>query len=76
MAVNPASLMKMMNMKKKFEKNHPKFMAFIQAVFSRPIEEGTILEITVKRPDQAPVTANIVVNSEDLELINELKTLS
>ena len=46
MAMNPASLMKMMTLKNKFEKNHPKFFAFLGAVFSRPIEEGTIMELT------------------------------
>lgn len=76
MAMNPASLMKMMTLKNKFEKNHPKFLAYLKAVFSRPMEPGTILEVTVTRPGEQPVTANIVVNEEDLELLNELKTLA
>ena len=75
MAMNPASLMKMMTMKAKFEKNHPKFIAFIQAVFSRPIEEGTVIEITVKRPGEDAVTANISVTKDDIEMFNEMKTL-
>ena len=76
MAMNPASLMKMMTMKAKFEKNHPKFIAFIQAVFSRPIEEGTVIEITVKRPGEEAVTANISVTKDDIEMFNEMKTMS
>ena len=76
MAMNPASLMKMMTMKAKFEKNHPKFIAFIQAVFSRPIEEGTVIEITVKRPGEDAVTANISVTKDDIEMFNEMKTMS
>ncbi len=75
MAMNPASLMKMMNMKAKFEKNHPKFIAFLQTVFSRQIEEGTIIEITVKRPGEDAVTANISVTKDDIEMFNEMKTL-
>ena len=75
MAMNPASLMKMMTMKAKFEKNHPKFIAFLQTVFSRQIEEGTIIEITVKRPCEDAVTANISVTKDDIEMFNEMKTL-
>lgn len=75
MAMNPASLMRMMTMKAKFEKNHPKFIAFIQAVFSRPIEEGTVIEITVKRPGEDAVTANISVTKDDIEMFNEMKTM-
>ncbi len=75
MAMNPASLMKMMTMKAKFEKNHPKFIAFLQTVFSRQIEEGTIIEITVKRPGEDAVTANISVTKDDIEMFNEMKTL-
>ena len=76
MAMNPASLMKMMTMKAKFEKSHPKFIAFLQTVFSRQIEEGTIIEITVKRPGEDAVTANISVTKDDIEMFNEMKTMS
>ena len=74
--MNPASLMRMMTMKNKFEKNHPKFVAFLQAVFSRPIEEGTIIELTVKRPGEDPVTTNISVTKDDIDMFNEMKNLT
>ena len=35
--------------KNKFTANHPKFAAFLKAVFSRGIEEGTVIEITVQK---------------------------
>ena len=76
MAMNPASLMKMMNMKNKFEKNHPKFVAFLQTVFSRPLEEGTIIELTVKRPGEDAITTNISVTADDIEMFNEMKNLT
>lgn len=76
MAFNPASMMKMMKMKNEFEANHPKFMAYIRTVFSKPIEEGTVMEITVTRPGEQPMTANIVVKQSDLELIEQLKNLT
>ena len=74
--MNPASIMKIMSAKNKFTANHPKFVAFIKAVFSRPIEEGTIIEITVTRPGEDPVTANIKIQQSDLDLLNELKDIA
>lgn len=73
--MNPADMMKIMNAKNKFEANHPKFFAFIKAVFSRPIEEGTIIEISVKRPGEEAITTNLKVQQSDLELVQELQNM-
>lgn len=73
--MNPASVMKMMGAKAQFERNHPKFSAFLKTVFSRPIEEGTVIEFTITRPGEAPVTSNIKVQQSDLELLESLKEL-
>jgi hypothetical protein len=74
--VNPASIMKLMGLKNKFTQVHPKFAAFFQTVISQGIEEGTVIEITVTKPDGAPVTGNMRVQQSDLELIQELRDLS
>ena len=74
--MNAASIMKLMSAKNQFSKNHPKFEAFLKNVFSRKIEEGTVIEITVTRSGEAPVTANIKVLQSDLELLEELKGLT
>lgn len=74
--INPASMMKIMNAKNTFTANHPKFMAFVSQIFGRGIEEGTIIELTVTRPGEAPVTTNIKVTQSDLDLFNELKNLN
>ena len=73
--VNPASIMKLMNAKNKFAANHPKFSAFLSAVFKGGIQEGTIIEITVTKPGEAPITSNIKVQQSDLELLEELKEM-
>lgn len=73
--MNPASIMKIMNAKNKFAANHPKFIAFFNAVFTKGIEEGTIIEITVKKPGQEALTSNIKVLQSDLELLQELKEI-
>ena len=73
--MNPAAMMKLMNAKNKFTANHPKFAAFLNAVFSRGIEEGTVIEITVQRPGESPITSNIKVKDSDLELLQSLKDM-
>ncbi len=73
--MNPASIMKIMNAKNTFTANHPKFAAFLGAVLKRGIEEGTIIEITVQKPGQEPMTSNIKVQQSDLELLQEIGEL-
>lgn len=75
--VNPAVLMKIMSAKNTFVKNHPKFEAFVKAVFmgGSGIPEGTIIELTVTRPGEQPVSTNLKVQQSDLDLVNELKNL-
>lgn len=74
--MNPASMMKIMAAKAKFDKNHPKFGAFLKAAFGGGIEEGTILELTVKKPGGEELTTNLKVQQSDLELLEELKSLT
>lgn len=73
--MNPTTIMKIMNAKNVFTNNHPKFVAFLKAVFSREIEEDTVIEITVTRPGEEPMTSNIKVQRSDLELMQELREL-
>lgn len=74
--MNPADIMKLMSAKNKFTVNHPKFVSFLNAAFSGGFEEGTIVEITVTKPGQNPLTSNIRVQQSDLELLQELKGLA
>ena len=64
--VNPASIMKIMNLKNKFAANHPKFVSFINYCLNGGIQEGTVIEIT----------SNMKVMQSDIDIVNELKTLS
>ena len=74
--MNRASLMKIMNARNKFVENHPKFAAFLNAVFSAGITEGTVIEITVTKPGEEPITTNMKVLQSDLDLLDELKNLA
>lgn len=73
--MNPAMLMKLMNAKNVFTKNHPKFVAFLSTVFAQRMEEGTIIEITVTKPNGEPTTTNLSVKQSDLELFDEIKEM-
>ena len=75
MAMNPAAMMKMMGALNTFKGNHPKFVAFLGYVFSGGIPEGTVIEITVTKPNQEPVTSNMKVTQSDLDLFNSLKDI-
>ena len=74
--MNPSTIMKIMNAKNKFTENHPKFVAFLSAVFSGGIVEGTIIEIIVTKPGQEPITTNMKVKQSDLDLMQELQELA
>lgn len=74
--MNPSSIMKLMSAKNKFTSNHPKFVSFLSAVFGSGIPEGTVIELTVTKPGQSPVTTNIKVQASDLELLEEMRELS
>ena len=74
--MNPASIMKVMKAKKVFEQNHPKFVSFLQYVFSGGIPEDTVIEITVTKPGREPVASNIKIMKEDIELFEGLKGMS
>lgn len=46
--MNPASMMKIMNLKNEFHRQHPKFAAFLKAAMAKGVQEGSVIEITVK----------------------------
>ena len=68
--MNPASIMKMMKAKNTFTANHPKFVSFLQYAFGSGIPADSVIEITVTKPGQEPVTSNIRVLQSDLELLD------
>ena len=75
--INPASLMKMMNVKNTLSKNHPRFEAFIKNVVmgNGGIPAGTVIELTVTKPGEDPVTTNIRVQQSDLDALASMKDL-
>ncbi len=73
--INPASVMRAMSAKNKFVENHPKFAAFLKNEIGSGLPEGSVVELTITKPGQQPVTTNIRVLQSDLDLINEIKNI-
>ena len=73
--MNPQNVMRLMAAFNTFRSNHPKFVSFAQMMLKRGIDEGTIIEITVTRPQEEPVTSNMKVTQSDLELFASLKDI-
>jgi hypothetical protein len=69
----------MMQMKSawdKFQRNHPKFLGFIQAVRTRGIHEGTVLELKLVTPEGEELVTNLKVQQDDIELFRMMKELA
>ena len=64
--------MELKNLRNRFAQNHPKFMSDLA---SSQIEEGTILEVTVKKPDGRTMVSNIKVTASDLEMLQAIKQM-
>ncbi len=73
--VNPAMIFKMKSMWDEFTRNHPKFPRFLQAVASQPLEENTIIELTIQRPNGETIASNVKLTASDLALIETIKEL-
>ena len=71
--MNPMALMKIMNAKNKFNANHPKFGAFLNVAFAGGVQEGTIIEMKVTKPNGETMTTNLKVKQSDLELLQDLR---
>jgi hypothetical protein len=72
---NPAALMKLLAAKKQFEQTHPKAIAFGRALAAQGVEVGTVIEVTVTRPDGSTLATNLRVQQSDLDLLQEMKNL-
>ncbi len=75
MAMNPADMMKAMGAFKNFQAAHPKAVSFFQVVFGSGIPADTVMELTVTKPGENPMTTNIKVTQQDLELFESLKNM-
>ena len=73
--MNPMGMMKLMSAVNTFKNNHPKFATFIELVIKGGVPDGSVIEITLTRPGEEPITANMKVQQSDIELLQSLKDL-
>jgi hypothetical protein len=74
--MNPQSMMQFMSALNTFRANHPKFAGFIGMFIKSGIPEGSVIEITVTKPGEEPLTTNMKVLQSDIELIQALKSMN
>lgn len=72
MAINPFQLMQFQEMLASFRQNHPKFPLFLQAVGKHALTEGTIIELSVKTPEEKTYCTNLRLTASDVELLQNL----
>lgn len=76
MAINPAAIFKAKKSWETFCGNHPRFPAFLQAVQSTGIQEGTVIEVSVTTPEGKTMTGNVRLTASDMEIFADLKGLN
>ena len=74
--MNPQSMMQFMSALNTFRANHPKFAGFIGMFIKSGIPEGSVIEITVTKPGEEPLTTNMKVLQSDIELMHALKSMN
>lgn len=74
--MNPTAIFKAKKSWETFCGNHPRFPAFLQAVQSAGIQEGTIIEVSVTTPEGKTLTTNVKLTDSDMQAFNDLKGLS
>lgn len=73
--VNPVTVMKMLNERKKFMSNHPHFFDFFVNVFGKGVGKDTEIELSIKRPGEESTSSKITIKESDLKLFQELQEL-
>lgn len=74
--MNPGSIFKIKGILDKFNQNHPKVVSYFTSVFGQNgVPEGSVIELTVTKPGEEPVTTNMKVTADDVELVQTLKEL-
>lgn len=74
--IKPGAIMGFMKARETFKKTHPKFAAMFEQIISgRMLEEGSIIEVTVTRPDGTKLTGNMKVQASDMELFSQLSSI-
>ena len=75
MAMNPVALLKAKKSWDTICGNHPRFPAFLQAVQTAGIKEGTIIEVSITTPEGKNMMTNVRITASDMQAFEDLKGL-
>ena len=70
-----AAILKCAGLIKNFEAVHPKVASNVHQFVSTGIPEGSVIEITITKPGEHPVTTNFRVLQDDVEMVEALKNM-
>lgn len=71
--MNPMDMMKFAGMWAGFRERHPKIPLFFRkASETGAFGTGTVLELTIRKPDGTSMTANMKILPEDVELLEQI----
>ena len=73
--MNPIKLLKLKNLMDEFQVRHPKFPLFMKKIYKDAMIPGSLFEVKVTTPDGKSYVSNIRLTQEDLNSIQEIKTL-
>ena len=76
--LNFSQLAKLQTLKKHldiFQKNHPKFQHFLNAVSRDALREGSVIEIKVTSPEKKTYITNLKLKKDDLDFLQALQQL-
>lgn len=73
--INPMAFLKIKPLFEQFRERHPRFVEFLGAA-PQQLGEDSILEIKIKSADGFTTKTNIRISAEDLELIEQLGSLT
>lgn len=74
--MNPGGMMQFMAAMNSFKNAHPKFAAFVGMIVKGGIPVDSVIEVTITRPGEDPITANMKVQQSDIEMLNSLKNIT
>ena len=69
--MNPLKLLQFKNMWNGFRNRHNKFVQFMNAIYRRGLNEGTVVEIQIRTPQGQEYVSNFKVLPEDVEILKQ-----
>lgn len=73
--ISIGSVMKVLGERKTFIANHPAFLGFILKSFSENMPQGTMIELSVKKPGEEGAKERIYIKESDEKMISAVGEL-